>query len=181
MWPARDVPTKTQKPNDDAVLNCVKRVELLRGAAARARAPALPPWRQVGAREVPDGGAGRVPMRARGRRSFPRGRSCASAGCSTRTRSRTTRRVGAGIGRRTRLGSTPSRCCSAPCAWRSSERRAGSPFLLVYPVCTASCAPSSFCIGESRVSCEEEAFNAREPNAQRGTRAEYSGVFVEIL
>ena len=28
-----------------------------------------------------------------------------------------------------------------PCAWRSSERDAGSPCLLVYPVCTASCAP----------------------------------------
>lgn len=27
------------------------------------------------------------------------------------------------------------------CAWRSSERRAGSPCLLVYRVCTASCAP----------------------------------------
>ena len=34
----------------------------------RERAPALPPWRQVGAREVPDGGAGRVPARARGKR-----------------------------------------------------------------------------------------------------------------
>ena len=27
---------------------------------------------------------------------------------------------------------TPTRGCSAPCAWRSSERRAGSPCLLVY-------------------------------------------------
>ena len=55
--------------------------------------------------------------------------------------SRMTRRVGTGTGRRTRSGSTPTRCCSAPCAWRSSERRAGSPCLLVYRVCTASCAP----------------------------------------
>ena len=49
---------------------------------------------------------------AREGQAFPRGRSCASAGCSTRTMSRTTRRVGAGIGRRTRSGSTPTRGCS---------------------------------------------------------------------
>ena len=81
-----------------------------------------------------------VSLRAR---NTPRyhARSFAVYRCSKCTMSRTTRRVGAGIGRRTRSGSTPTRCCSAPCAWRSSERRAGSLCLLVYRVCTASCAP----------------------------------------
>jgi len=77
--------------------------------------------------------------RARGRRS--QGDDPVPRQGARRTMSRTTRRVGAGTGRRTRSGSTPTRCCSAPCAWRSSERRAGSPCLLVYPVCAASCAP----------------------------------------
>ena len=59
--------------------------------------------------------------RARGA-GVPKGTgSCASAGCSTRTMCRMTRWVGTGTGRRTRSGSTPTRCCSAPCACMAFE------------------------------------------------------------